>query len=292
MKSAAKLKNVDALIYVGGSYAESSPIDGAEDIKNTSLALKNFRKADKLQPGGNDTAKTKYIEVCSSKPVHYNDKRCAYKYCDELAGKATDGYEKQKYLDLKKKVKENKLIKNSSLYSAGGSLINGGWDICVIFGVAITMLGIIYLFMTLQNMGDSLPNFLATKPASTGEEHMIFQSLADHIEGMVANFSAVLIEKELKIQAHGIIFLGFLMFVFGRILIGLQYASDRGKLTKILCTIVNLSTALMVFGNVALYVFPGGSLMYLCAAIAVGLMTIAFTAVTAVITYFIRNKIH
>jgi len=292
MKSAAKMNNADALLYVGGSYAERTPSNGAEDIRNTSLALKNFRKADSVQSGGNDTAKTKYIEVCTSKPVNRSAKRRAYKYCDELAGKTTDGYEKQKYLDLKKKVKENKLIKNSALYSSGGSLINGGWDICVLFGVALTMLGIIYLFMTLQNMGDSLPNFLATKRTSSGEEHMIFQSLADHIEGMVANFSAILIEKELKIQAHGIIFLGFLMFVVGRILIGLQYASNRGKLTGFLCTVVNLATALMVFGNVVLYVFPGGSLMYLGAAIAVGLMTIAFIAVTAVISYFIRNKIH
>ncbi len=292
MKSAAKLKNVDALLYVGSKYAESTPSNGAEDFKNTSLALKYFRKADNAQAGGNDTAKIKFVEVCTSKPVRYNTKRRAYKYCDDLANKATDGYEKQQYLDLKKKVKENKRIKQSSYRSGGVSLINGGWDICVLFGVAVTMLGIIYLFLTLQNMGDSLPNFLATKRTSSGEEHMIFQSLADHIEGMVANFSAILIEKELKIQAHGIIFLGFLMFVVGRILIGLQYASNRGKLTGFLCTVVNLATALMVFGNVVLYVFPGGSLMYLGAAIAVGLMTIAFILVTSVICYFIRNKIH
>ena len=291
MKSSAKLQNVDALLLLGGKYAEKLPQNGMEDIQYTAKALNCFKKANKAQPGGNDTAKNKYIEICCGKPVRYRQKRTAYSYCDELAEKATDGYEKQKYLDLKDKVKQNRKINDPSKYSRRPGMFGGVRDVVAAVGSLMTIFGVIYIFMTLLNKGGSLPNFLALKTSAYEGDRVLMQPLADYLGEIIADFSEMICQSgEIRFHMNGTLFLGLFMFVAGRLLNGLEYSTERGPVTRILVEVASIATAVTIFGSIVYYVFPNGSLMYFGASVAVGLIMFALMAATAVITYFIRAK--
>lgn len=283
MESAAKLGNTDALMAVGASYAAKPPANDAENVDITLKALKCFEKADKFKAGGNDIAKNKYIEICKNKPIYRRAKNRACAYCDSLAAKSNDEYEKKKYADEKEKIKENYYKNNAAKLSSKGVLINPGRDILVLTGSSLVIVSVISVFVTLQGKGDRLPG-LFTIDASSGWLSSITRPISNFLGEMIGNFTELFTYHETHVVMPGTLLFGLLFFTIGRLLMTTERAKNRGRITGIVSEVSEAATALTVFGNVAISVSPGGSLLHLGGAIAVGLMLIAVEVVTLLIT--------
>ena len=281
IKEAARVKNVDALLYLGGQYAEKTPSNNVENVEITEKALKCFEKADKAQEGGNDTAKLKYIDVCEAKPIYRSAKNRACDYCDDLSDKKTDAYEKKQFADRKERIKLNYKQNGAAKFSGGGVLINNPRDIFVLLGALFTLVSDLYIFMSIQNKGSVLPNVLSQENYYPGDS-----SLMGKLAERVADVMGI---GEFTVIVPATLLMGMIMFAAGRFMTGLERYSSRGKVTEVVCEISAAATLLTIFGNCLMYMFVNGSILYLITAVMTGVLMAGITAVMAIITSFIRK---
>ena len=279
LESASKLGNTDALMMVGASYAAKTPANDAENVDITLKALKCFEKADKYKAGGNDIAKNKYIEICKNKPIYRKAKNRACAYCDFLAAKSNDEYEKKKYADEKEKIKENYYNNNAAKFSSKGVLINPGRDVFVLVGSSLVFVSTLSVFVTLQGKGDSLPGLFSIDTQS-GLFSSITRPIGNFLGEMIGNFTELFTHHETYMEMPGTLLFGLLFFTIGRFLMSTERPKNRGRITGIVGEVSEAATALTVFGSVAISISSGGSLLHLGGSIAVGLMMLAVEGIT------------
>ncbi len=290
MEEAAKLKNVDALMWVGGKLAETTPASAAESVELTARALKCFQKANKAAlPKGNDVAKQKYIEVCVNMPIYRNAKKQALAYCDELADQKNDAYEKKQYEDKKEAIKENYKNNNAAKFSGGGVIIKNARDVFVIIGALMTILADYGIFMTLQNKGDSLPKAFSLSGAGANAFSFVLVPLAQFVSNIVESIAGSIAESYVNFVLPGSLLYALMLFTLGRMFIGLEFYNSRGKIAEAACEIAAIATLFTIFGNMATYVFPGGSLVYFGGAFAIAIIMIVVVTAASIVTIPFRN---
>ena len=289
INEAAKNKNVDALMYVGGKYAQMTPESAEHNVEITVKALKNFERADKADEGKNKTAKLKYIEVCENKPIYRRAKNKACAYCDELAAEKTDAYEKKVFEDKKEAIKENYKTNKANKFSGGGVLVKNGWDLVVFIGAAMALLGDYLIFMTVLNKGDSLPKVLRLESLASSDSDSLLGALGGILKKWLGGLTEAFADTSVYFVVSGSLLLGFMLFILGRLLIGFEYYNSRGRLTEVLCEISAIATLFTIFGSILFYVFPGSSLLYFAGSIGVGVLMVIITAVVSLGTIMFRH---
>ena len=274
-------KNADAYLRLGAIYAEQVPKNDIEDVENAAKALKCFKKADKYQTGTSEVAKSKYIEVCKNKPITYLAKRKALKYCDLLAAGKKDEYERTKIDEERRIISENYACNRASKYAGSNVAVKDFKDYIVIFGALVTLLADYYIFMTLQNNGEGLwtvfgmSNPVIQKYASVYRFIVQFISfyLAEIIQkliGIVNQVGSIDYSLEntkaltgLSVEIPESLILGMFLLFIGVFLATIKKQEKRGRLTEYVFEVAFAVTTVTIVGNIALYLFPGGSYIYL-----------------------------
>ncbi len=283
MEAAAKMRNVDALMWVGRKYAEMTPSSAADNVEITAKALKNFKKADKAQAGGNDIAKNKYIDICENKPIYRSAKNTACGFCDDLAEKQNDAYEKKKFDDKKELIKKNFKSNNAAKFSGSGTPIKDIRDIFVILGALLTLFGDYAVFMTVNNRGSSLPKFIEINGASTGSLSGFWGILSESVASFVESFCDEICKIDIELVLPGTLLSGLLIFLAGRLLVGLETYQARGRITEIFCEVALAATLLTVFGMVAAYVFAVFAMQYLFASFAIAIFMVLIMIIAKIV---------
>ena len=269
-EKAAEDNEYTALLRLGIYYAELQPSTEKEKTAYADKALKFFERAADVSK--EPVPKVKYLEVCENKPVSRSAVVRACQYCDALAAQADDAYRKKQYEEQKQKIK--KIQKNLQKKGRSKAPVSVP-DILVCLGGILTIVGDLYIFMSLQNMGGRLSGLFGT-----GGE-------AADADGVIAKMISFFMEKAdhpMIMYVPKTLTLGMILFIAGSILKRIRKSSRRNAVVQAFCEVSFIATLLTVFANIALYIFPGGSFNYMLTAAAVSVIMIAAGIIATFVT--------